>query len=76
MGDRLRAGKPPQYFTKPPPAGQLNLLPSEGREMSRATPCVEVWQTSNQRRQELGEEKRKKERKKQQGKNIMVCPIP
>jgi len=32
---------------------------------------VEVWQTSNLR---FGEEKKKK--KKPQGKNIMVCPIP
>ena len=31
MVDRLRAGKPPQYFTQP---GQLSLLPSAGREMS------------------------------------------
>jgi len=41
---------------------------------SKATPCVEVWQTSNLRRLRLDEEKRKKN--KRQGKNIMVCPIP
>jgi len=49
---------------------------------TKATPCVEVWQTSNLRQLRLGEERkeeeeRKKERKKKpQGKNIMVCPIP
>jgi len=39
---------------------------------------MEVWQTSNLRWLRLGEEKRKKDRKKKkpQGKNIMVCPIP
>jgi len=45
-----------------------------------ATPCVEVWQTSNLRRLRLGEERkkdrrkegRKEERKKLQGKNIMA----
>jgi len=41
---------------------------------TKATPCVEVWQTSNLRRLRLGEEK--KETKGQKGKNIMVCPIP
>ena len=34
MGDRLRADKPPQYFTKLPNIGQLNLLSSAGRETS------------------------------------------
>jgi len=44
---------------------------------SKATPCVEVWQTSNLRRLRLGEEKEeRKKKKKPQGKNIMVCPIP
>ena len=47
---------------------------------TKATPCVEVWQTSNLRRLRSGEEKKKKQKKeegkKQQGKNIMVCPIP
>jgi len=39
--------------------------------------CVEVWQTSNLRRLRLGEEKKKEERKKKpEGKNIMVGPIP
>jgi len=28
---------------------------------TKATPCVEVWQTSNLRRLRLGEEKKKKE---------------
>jgi len=52
----------------------------------KATPCVEVWQTSNLRRLRLGEEKKeervtskfiKKERRKNksQHENIMVCPI-
>jgi len=46
---------------------------------AKATPCVEVWQTSNLRRLRLGEKKRKKKeerKKKPQGKNIMVCRIP
>jgi len=45
---------------------------------TKATPCVEVWQTSNLRRLRLGEEKKEERRKKKkpQGKNIMVCPIP
>ena len=30
---------------------------------TKATPCVEVWQTSNLRRLRLGEEKKKKERR-------------
>ena len=42
---------------------------------TRATPCVEVWQTYNLRPLRLGEEK-KERKKKPQGKNIMVCPIP
>jgi len=45
---------------------------------TKATPCVEVWQTSNLRWLTLGEEKKeeRKKKKKPQGKNIMVCPIP
>jgi len=31
---------------------------------TKATPCVDVWQTSNLRRLRLGEEKRKETRKK------------
>jgi len=48
----------------------------------KATPCVEVWQTSNLRRLRLGEEKREEEeeeeeeRKKPQDENTVVCPIP
>jgi len=39
---------------------------------TKATPCVEVWQTSNLRRLRLGEEKKEeRRRKKPQGKNIM-----
>jgi len=41
---------------------------------TKATPCVEVWHTSNLRPLRLGKEKKKE--KKPQGKNIMVCPIP
>ena len=40
---------------------------------TKATPCVEVWQTSNLRQLRLDKEKRRK--KKPQGKNITVCPI-
>jgi len=47
---------------------------------TKATPCVEVWQTSNLQRLRLGEERKKEEeeerKKKPQGKNIMVCPMP
>jgi len=44
---------------------------------SKVTPYEEVWQTSNLRRLRLGEERKKEEsKKKSQGKNIMVCPIP
>jgi len=46
---------------------------------TKATPCVEVWQTSNLRRLRLGKERRKEERKKKKkphGKNIMVCTLP
>jgi len=35
-----------------------------------------VWQTSNLRRLRLGEEKNERKKKKPQGKNIMICPIP
>ena len=47
---------------------------------TKATTCVEVWQTSNLRRLRLGEEKKKEEKKKERKKkpkdeNIMVCPI-
>ena len=46
------------------------------REILLLTPCVEVWQTSDLRSLRLGEEKkedrRKKEGKKLQGKNIMA----
>ena len=44
--------------------------------ITKATPCVEVWQTSDLRSLRLGEEKKedrwKKEGKKLQGKNIMA----
>jgi len=47
---------------------------------TKATPCVEVWQTSNLRRLRLGEEKKKKKEEERrrtnlQHENIMVCPI-
>jgi len=43
MCGRLPAGKLPQYFAEPP--GQLNLLPSVGREMSTGQSAVMlcVW---------------------------------
>ena len=40
---------------------------------TKATPCVDVWQTSNLRRLRLGEEKKKEETTGQ--KYIMVCRI-
>ena len=33
---------------------------------TKATPCVEVWQTSNLRRLRLGEEKKKKNKEEEQ----------
>ena len=50
---------------------------SRVQQVSDATPCVEVWQTSTLRRLRLGEEKKERRRKKKpQDENIMVCPIP
>jgi len=43
---------------------------------TKATPCVEVWQTSNLQRLRLGEKKKIDRKKKPQGKNTMACPIP
>jgi len=43
---------------------------------TKATPCVQVWQTSNLRWLRLGEEKKRKKKKKPQDENIMVCPSP
>jgi len=34
-----------------------------GLHCTKATPCVEVWQTSNLRQLRFGEEKKKKERR-------------
>jgi len=45
----------------------------------KATPCVEVWQTSSLWRLRLGEKKKKKEERKknkQQDENMVVYPIP
>ena len=42
--------------------------------MTKATPCVEVWQTSNLRLLRLGEEKGKKKKKKPQDENIYGLP--
>ena len=45
MGDRLREGKSPRYFTEPP--RQLSLLPSIKREMSTGHSAVTLcgWGT-------------------------------
>jgi len=59
---------PVEYDSTPRP----NVL-SRG---TKATPCVEVWQTSNLRRLRLGEEKRIRKKKKPEDENIMVCPMP
>jgi len=40
MGDRLRTGKPPQYFTKPP--SHHSLLPSAGRDKPRCGDAVRL----------------------------------
>jgi len=49
-------------FSKPRAAGFRPA--SEIR--TKATPCVEVWQTSNLRRLTLGEEKKEEEEQQQQ----------
>jgi len=60
-------------FSEPHAAG----FRPESESRTKATPCVEVWQTSNLRRLRLGKERKKEERKnKRQDENIMVCPIP
>jgi len=41
---------------------------------TKATPCVEVWQTSNLRWLRLGEEKKEERKKKPQDENIMGLP--
>jgi len=45
---------------------------------TKATRCVEVWQTSNLRQLRLGEEKRRKidRKNKRRDENIMACHIP
>jgi len=43
---------------------------------TKATPCVEVWQTSDLRRLRLGEEKKEGRRTNYSMKIYMVCPIP
>jgi len=40
MSDRLRAGKPPQYFTSHP--GQLSLLPLARLEMSTSQSAATI----------------------------------
>jgi len=40
----------------------------------KATPCVEVWQTSNLRRLRLGEEKRKKKKEETTGRKYKRLP--
>jgi len=55
-------------------ASRVQLI-SDMHSKFALTPCVEVWKTSNLRPLRLGEEKKIEERKKPQGKNIMVCPI-
>ena len=52
-------------FSKPRAAGFRP--PSEIR--TKATPCVEVWQTSNLRRLRLGEEKKKEEEEEEERTN-------
>jgi len=43
---------------------------------TKATPCVDVWQTSNLRRLRLGKEKIEERRTNYSMKIYMVCPIP
>jgi len=59
-------------FSEPRAAG---LRPASYIRL-KATPCLEVWQTSNLRRLRLGEEKKERRKNKPQHENIMVCPIP
>jgi len=37
---------------------------------TKATPCAEVWQTSNLRRLRLGEEKKKEEEEEERTRNV------
>jgi len=53
-------------FSEPRAAG----FRSASQIRTKATPCVEVWQTSNLRRLRLGEEKKKK-KKEQRTSNSM-----
>jgi len=41
---------------------------------TKATPCVEVWQTSNARRLRLGEEKRRKKKEETTGQKYNGLP--
>jgi len=41
---------------------------------TKATPCVEVWQTSNLRRLRLGKEKKKKEKEETTGQKYNGLP--
>jgi len=65
-----------RVFSEPPAAG---FRPAS-EICTKATPCVEVWQTSNLRRLRLGEEKKKKKKNnnnnKPQHENIYGLPIP
>jgi len=49
-------------FSEPSAAG---FRPASSSR-TKATPCVEVWQTSNLRRLRLGEEKKKKNKEEEQ----------
>jgi len=60
------------FFSEPRAAGFRPA--SEIR--TQATPCVEVWQTSNLRRLRLGEGKKEEERTNHSMKIYMVCLIP
>jgi len=58
-------------FSKPRAAG---FRPAS-QIRTKATPCVEVWQTSNLQRLRLGEEKKMKRKKnKRQDENIYGLP--
>ena len=48
MGDRLQAGIPSRYVISHP--GQLNLLPSMGREISTGQTCGDALRLGNKSR--------------------------
>jgi len=56
------------------PASHVQHILDRHSKFAVATPCVEVWQTSNLRRLRLGEERKKKmEQTTGQKYNVRIC---